>query len=558
MKISEYLEIFRHQSYPGLFSSECLDALKNIQQSGYGEIDTSQAIYEINLSESDLTADVSFYVYDDVLKKHWLEFDFKNYSSSEKLQPCIFLEPEVFGNQEVLGSVFGLDKWERFRTSIDALKVLLGNKKIRLDQLGAMNGRGENFSESIRVVARARTASKTIELFKALPHDGDISLFENTVLELEPFAKKEIFGFDFELFSDGRISERTGAAFFARTSLKDARDLINFLVKNNFCSPTQAEEIIKWRSDELPDGIYVQEICHVKFQFEKDKIVAIKIYLRQSYPELFSAESLDALKNIQDKYGQLVSSRVLYEVILNKPVLNADFSCRLYDEILKNYWFEFDFDNYFSGENIIPCVFMETAPLNNHEVLTKLLGNEKFTNLIQPLNNFADFLRSKGTRLFNIGTLDSRRESSESLRAETRVKTCGRIIELLKALEYDGDLALIENTLSELESYAFNQIFTLSFDIFHEKKLRISDKIGVYFIPLSSLKDTRCLMKFLADNGFCLPEKASEIIRWKRDPLPEKISVQDIHHIKFQFMKNEIISVKTYLQQAETFQFFWR
>jgi len=56
--------------------------------------------------------------------------------------------------------------------------------------------------------------------------------------------------------------------------------LVKFLRKKNYCTPEQAEAIIKWRSDELPDGIFVQEICHMKFQFEKDKIAAIKIYLR--------------------------------------------------------------------------------------------------------------------------------------------------------------------------------------------------------------------------------------------------------------------------------------
>ena len=90
------------------------------------------------------------------------------------------------------------------------------------------------------------------------------------------------FGFSFELFPDGRISDRIGAAFFAKTSLNDAKDLMNFLVRNDFCIPEKSEQIIKWRRDKLPEDICNQDICHLKFCFEKEKITPVKAYLRHS------------------------------------------------------------------------------------------------------------------------------------------------------------------------------------------------------------------------------------------------------------------------------------
>lgn len=280
MKVSEYLKIFRSLSYPSLFSTECLDALKNIQQSKYGTLESKQVGYEIRLNTPDPAVDVTFEVYDDFLKNYWLEFDFKNYSSCEKLQPCIVLEPEVFGSQEVMHKVFGYEKWESLRKPVDDLEAVLRSKKMRIKYLSAMDSRGGEFSDSVHVEIGVRTCQGVMEIFKELPYSGDRALFENTVSELEFYSLGKIFGLSFELFPDGRISDRIGAAFFAKTSLKDAKDLMNFLVSNHFCHAEKADEIIKWRRDEIPEGLHNQEICHIKFCFAKDQITSVKAYLR--------------------------------------------------------------------------------------------------------------------------------------------------------------------------------------------------------------------------------------------------------------------------------------
>lgn len=286
----------------------------------------------------------------------------------------------------------------------------------------------------------------------------------------------------------------------------------------------------------------------------------IEFLRASSYPELFSGECLDAMKNIQNKYGELDSSIVLYEIILDKPVFTADFSCRLYDEILKFYWFEFDFEFYSSLKNIAPCVFLEALshvksfPINDEQKMYKFFGRDKFEKVKRPLTVLTKLLEDNGSKLLNLGNLDCRgKENLESVRVETRVRTSRRVIEILKALSYSGDLSLIEKTLSELEPYAVRRLFTIAFELFPD---RISDKIGVYFFPFTSVKETRDSMKFLVEKGFCLPEKADEIMKWRRDKIPEGLCLQDINHFKVSFEKNKILSVKAYLRHTDNFIYF--
>ena len=271
----------------------------------------------------------------------------------------------------------------------------------------------------------------------------------------------------------------------------------------------------------------------------------LEIFRSLSYPALFSNECLDALKSIQNKYGELDSSRVLYEIVLDKPVFTADFSRRLYDEILKYYWLEFDF------ANLAPCVFLEALsmaesfPIDEERKMHKFFGREKFERVKQPLTDLTKLLKSRNTTLLNLGKLDCRGEQYfDSVRVETRVKTGRRVIEILMALSYTGDLSLVESTLSEFEPYALRNLFTVAFELFPD---RISNKIGVYFSPLSQLKYLRDFMNLLVEKGFCLPEKAETVIDWRRDPIPDGLYMQNVNHLKFSFERNNLLSVKAYL-----------
>lgn len=278
----------------------------------------------------------------------------------------------------------------------------------------------------------------------------------------------------------------------------------------------------------------------------------LEIFRALSYSSLFSDECLDALRNIQDKYSESDSSRVLYEVVLDKPGLTTDFSCRLYDEILKYYWLEFDYGN------LEPCVFLEAVshnksfPIDDERKMQKFFGREKFDRVRQPLTDLTKLLESRGTILLNLGNLDSRGEKYfDSVRVETRVRTVSRVVEILKALSYSGDLSLIENTLSQIEPYAVKKFFRIAFEILPD---RISDKIGVNFSPYSStVKYLRDFMSFLVEKNLCLPEKAGALIDWRRNTIPDGLYIQDVKHFKISFEKNNLLSVKAYLRHSDSF-----
>ena len=279
----------------------------------------------------------------------------------------------------------------------------------------------------------------------------------------------------------------------------------------------------------------------------------IEIFRSQSYPKLFSNECLNALQNIQNIYSHAETHHVIYELSLSEPALTTDFSCRLHDELLRDYWLEFDFNIYASGGNISHCTFLETVvPAENEEMIRSLIGSNKFNILRQPLNDLYNFLKSKGLGIVYIGTLDNR-GYSESVRIETRVRSCDRLFNIIRELSYTGDISLVETTIAKIIPYIRDEAFLLSFDLFTN---RISDKIGISFSPITSIKGTKNLIHFLVENKLCLLEKGQDLIRWKSDELPEGLLVQDINFIKIQFEKNEIVAIKAYLRQSDYFPFY--
>ena len=278
-----------------------------------------------------------------------------------------------------------------------------------------------------------------------------------------------------------------------------------------------------------------------------------------SCTELFSEECLDALKFIQNKYGQVEANHVIYEINLNNPVRTLDFSYRVFEGIpAYPYWYEFDYEFYSQG-NLSHGYFLDLSrdaslpPLlsKNEEIVCRVIGRGKFEILRQPLVNIEKFLADRGTRLSYIGNLDHR-GYSESVRIEAAVKTHKKVIELLRELSYSGDISLVEDTISKLEPYTKGGSYLLSFDMFAD---RISDKIGIDVFPLFSLNEIEDLVNFLVDNKLCLHEKGQGLIKWSSDPLPEGILQQRITFIKNQFEKDKIVAVKAYLMQSNEFPF---
>ncbi len=285
----------------------------------------------------------------------------------------------------------------------------------------------------------------------------------------------------------------------------------------------------------------------------------LEIFRHKSYPDSFSEECLDALKFIQDKYGQVESNHVIYEINLNDSACTLDFSYKFYEGLpAYPYWYEFDYEFYSQG-NLSHGYFLDQSqddslpplPSENEEIFCRVIGREKFEILRQPLRNLEKFLADRGTRILYLGNLDHR-GYSESVRIETKVRTCRQIIKFISELSYSGDISLVEDTISKIEPYAAGKAYLLSFDIFPD---RISDKIGVAFFPFTSLNAIKVLINFLVNNKLCLHEKGQGLIKWSGDPLPEGILQQRINFIKIQFEKNKIVAVKAYLMQSDEFLF---
>ena len=296
MKVSKYLDVFRALSYSELFSEKCLSALKNIQDK-YGHIDSHHVIYEINLNDPARTLDFSFKFYETgSVYPYWYEFDYDFYSdsvydsaSADDIPHGYFIDltDSVIRPSEIeenICRVTGREKFEILREPLNNLENFMGKRRgLRVLYLGNLDHR--RYSRSARIETRVRNCEKLIRLIHDLSYSGDISLIEDTISKIEPYASDRTYLLSFDIFAD-RISDKIGVAFFPFTSVKDTRDLINFLTANNFCLHEKGQGLIKWVTDALPEGILRQELNFIKIQFEKDKIVSVKAYLMQSdeYP----------------------------------------------------------------------------------------------------------------------------------------------------------------------------------------------------------------------------------------------------------------------------------
>lgn len=296
MKVSKYLDVFRALSYPELFSEECLSALKNIQDK-YGQADSNHVIYEINLNDPARTLDFSFkFCETGSVYPYWYEFDYDFYSdsvydsaSADDIPHGCFIDltDSVIRPSEIeenICRVTGREKFEILREPLNNLENFMSKRRgLRVLYLGNLDHRG--YSRSARIETRVMTCEKLIRLIRDLSYSGDISLIEDTISKIEPYAFGRSYELSFDIFTD-RISDKIGVAFFPFIAAKNIRDLINVLTANNFCLYEKGQGLTKWVTDALPEGILRQELNFIKIQFEKDKIVSVKAYLMQSdeYP----------------------------------------------------------------------------------------------------------------------------------------------------------------------------------------------------------------------------------------------------------------------------------
>ena len=288
----------------------------------------------------------------------------------------------------------------------------------------------------------------------------------------------------------------------------------------------------------------------------------LNCFRSQSYESLFSTECVNALTNIENKYGSQLSPKVIYEVELGSHSRTMDFSMQFLsdDPLIGDYWLEFDYDEYSDSRKMKPCVFYNAAAFaktsewwTDYRIhMGNYIGTDRAAKLESQLKKTVIALDGFCSSLFQIGTMDSRCET-ESVRIYTRDMSRSNVKQYLRALQWAGDYATTDQWMLHFEQIIARLGFTVSFDVMPDK---ISSKIGIEFtVPLSSATahaDISNVFQFLIEQGVCVPEKANDIIRWANAPAfqyEDHEIINMITHVKMLFDGEKPTKAKCYLGQ---------
>ena len=310
--ISEYMHCFREQPYPELFSGQCIFALDNIEKR-YGDTHASQVIFELPVYDAGEIvtapgcADFSLAIEtpDDVAREYWLEMDYRDYARKDggDIPASVFyhggsLKPE---SDDETGATFYstillrlLDEETAGALTPglrEAVKALKGRSSAMF-QVGAMLARGEN--KSLRVETDKLRRTKLIEYLKELNWAGDTEWLDAFLRTWVPSSGRFILGFD--LSKEG-ISERIGIEISGRSKKYEATDiLLDTLVKEGFLSIEKRDALCRFiRTAPQLDPLIQNDISHCKFVILDNRIIQVKVYLRQS--GLFLSDEAPALKH---------------------------------------------------------------------------------------------------------------------------------------------------------------------------------------------------------------------------------------------------------------------
>lgn len=290
----------------------------------------------------------------------------------------------------------------------------------------------------------------------------------------------------------------------------------------------------------------------------------LSYFRQQSYPHLFSDECITGMQNIEAEYGNRISPKVIYEVRLGSTENITDFSIQLLtsDNMVKNYWLEFDFDEYQKDGAGIPCVFYDASSflpkkelwVNYHDRIYQYIGKDRSVCLENQLKKSVLLLEGRCPSLFQIGTMNSRQEN-RSVRIYTTDMNRLHISEYLKEMSWSGDYQLINHWMKRLEQIRGDKGFSVSFDVYPS---HISSKIGLEFTVRTSQPDYKKkiaqMIDLLIKDNICLENKGIEILNWL-EAKPYKVEDRYIRnmitHIKIQFNNDKFLGIKCYLGQAE-------
>ena len=290
--VKEYMHAFRKQSYPGLFSAECIKSLSHVEKA-YGDTCASEVGFEIPMGEAPLHTDYSICVKtpEAEVAEYWLEMDYEAYKDGGGIKACVFYDAARAGTgyedkdfyERVLPSLFPELQGDRERL-IPALKktvALLEGRCEALYQIGSMAARGPSESGCLRIYTGNMKREDILAFLSDCAWTGNMEMLGSFLTKWESCSREFVLSFD--LSSDG-ISDKIGINFGTRSvRLAVVDKLLLKLEKEGFLLSSKRQEIERWiRACPQAEPLIQNDLSHVKFTIKDGMITAAKAYLRQS------------------------------------------------------------------------------------------------------------------------------------------------------------------------------------------------------------------------------------------------------------------------------------
>lgn len=290
--VKEYMNAFRKQTYPGLFSKECIKSLSHVEKA-HGETYASEVIFEIPMGEAPLHTDYSICVKtpEAEVSEYWLEMDYEAYAEVGEIKPCIFYDAarakpgceDTFFYEQVLPSLFPAlqGDWEELIPALKRTVALLEGRCEALYQIGSMAARGQSESGLLRIYTGNMKREDILTFLSDCGWMGDSKMLDSFLLKWESISREFILNFD---LSGKGILDKIGINFGARSvRLSKVDKLLLALEEEGFLLTSKGQEIKRWlRAYPQAEPLIQNDLSHVKFTIEDGKITAAKVYLRQS------------------------------------------------------------------------------------------------------------------------------------------------------------------------------------------------------------------------------------------------------------------------------------
>ena len=281
-------------------------------------------------------------------------------------------------------------------------------------------------------------------------------------------------------------------------------------------------------------------------------------YLRRHpIPELMDDKCLAAFSNIEEQFGEELSTNAIFEVRLGEEERYVDYVfVKSTDEIplMKALWYELDYEQFASDKKIEPCLFftIEEPPSFEEyaEIFDKslpaLLGEERARKLRTPLDKLVKLL-PEDAYVRHLGTMSSRGELN-TMRLVVAFEDKKKVCKWLEEIGWQGDGAALWKVM---EPWSIRDSLSVSFDIGENGIM--PGKIGLE-IPASGEHPVLVNMLYikpLEQMGLCLKSKGDGLRRWiNLSPCAEPFIQTRMQYFKLNFLDGKVTEAKAYLEHS--------